>query len=77
MFRELVGEPSATVVAAHYGELLSGLVLDRVDGALASEIRDLGLRVRVAPTLMSDLETRIDLAREVLAFVAEYWARGR
>jgi LPPG:FO 2-phospho-L-lactate transferase len=71
MFREMGSAPSATAVAKHYGDLLSGFVLDRVDAELDEEIRRLGLRVRVVPTMMSDLERRIVLAREVLAFAAE------
>lgn len=71
MFRELVGEPSAVAVAAHYGELVTGFVVDRVDASLASAIVKLGKQVRVAQTMMSGLEERVDLARDVLAFATD------
>lgn len=55
--------PSAAAVAAHYGTLLSGLVVERGDeGDIA------GLRVLATDTIMGDRAGRMCLAREVLAF---------
>jgi LPPG:FO 2-phospho-L-lactate transferase len=70
MLRELQGRASAVAVAAHYGELLSGFVLDSIDASLAPAIRDAGLEVLTTRTLMPRLEERVELAREVLTFAA-------
>lgn len=65
MMREL-GLPSRpATVAAHYGELLDGFVLDRRD---AAERVGIGVPVEVAQTLMSNDRERAALARAVLAF---------
>ena len=69
MFAELGVEPSALAVAKHYGELLSGFVLDTVDAALADEIQTLGIRPLVLPTLMKTEQHRQRLAQDVLHFV--------
>jgi LPPG:FO 2-phospho-L-lactate transferase len=69
MFAELGVEPSAAAVARHYGETLSGFVLDTLDAALADEIQSLGMRPLVLPTLMKTLQDRQRLAQDVLHFV--------
>lgn len=71
MFRELEGKPSAVAVAAHYGDLVSGWVIDRVDTELAEAIVGMGKRVVVAQTVMSGLAERVSLARDVLTFATE------
>lgn len=69
MMRELGHDPSAVGIARHYGKLLDGLVIDRSDAAAVDEIEALGIRTRVAPTVMRSLDDRIALARETLDFV--------
>ena len=65
MMAELSLPVSAASVAAHYGELLHGFVLDEADAALAGT---LDVECRVAPTLMrSDADKRA-LAEAVLEF---------
>lgn len=71
MFRELGSEPSAVAVAAHYGGLLSGFIIDRIDAGLADAVADLVPHVRVAQTMMPGLSERVNLARDVLAFAAD------
>jgi LPPG:FO 2-phospho-L-lactate transferase len=71
MFRELEGEPSALAVAMHYGDLVSGWVIDRVDAGLVDAVAGLGKRVHIAQTMMSGLAERISLARDVLTFASE------
>lgn len=66
MMRELGIVPSAPAVAAHYGALLDGLVIDAVDRGLRNHIA--GPKVLVAQTVMSGEAERVSLAREVLAF---------
>jgi LPPG:FO 2-phospho-L-lactate transferase len=69
MFAELGIEPSALAVAKHYGESISGFVLDTVDANLANEVQKLGIRCFVTPTLMKTLEDRQHLAEDVLNFI--------
>ncbi len=68
MMRELDIPASATAVARHYRDLITGFVLDECDAGRESEIADLGLATAVTRTVMSSLEDRIALARDVLAF---------
>ena len=56
---------SAAAVAAHYGTLIDGFVLDRTDAAQQAEFT---CRVHVADTVMVTLEDRERLARETLDF---------
>ncbi len=69
MFAELGIEPSALAVASHYGESISGFILDTVDAALAHEIQELGISPLVVPTLMKSAQDRQRLAQDVLHFV--------
>lgn len=62
MMQELGLPVSSAAVAARYGELLDGYVVDAGD---ADGIR---AKVHVAPTLMTTLEDREALARAVLGF---------
>lgn len=68
MMRELGIPASATAIARHYRGLITGFVLDECDAAHESEVADLGLATTVTQTVMSSLDDRIALAREVLAF---------
>ena len=55
--------PSAAAVAKRYGDLLDGYVMDIGD---ADEASDVAPRVTLAPTLMTNLAEREELARVVL-----------
>ena len=68
MMRELGLTVSATSVAAHYQGLIDGFVLDAADTGLTDQVRDLGLEVLVAETVMKSLDDRIRLAQSVLEF---------
>jgi len=70
MMREQGIEPSPRAIAAEYGALLDGLVIDEVDRAEAARIE--GPRIRVTDTLMRGAEEQRLLARDVLAFAAEF-----
>lgn len=57
---------TATAVAAHYGDLLDGFVLDKADALAAA---DVGVPTLVTRTMMLSLADRERLADDVLAFV--------
>jgi len=63
MMRELGLEASAAGVAARYGYLLDGYVVDEADAAAAGKI---SARVTIARTLMKSLHDRESLARVTL-----------
>ncbi|MBS0366132.1 MAG: 2-phospho-L-lactate transferase [Proteobacteria bacterium] len=73
IMRELGLPPSPLTIANHYAGLIDGFVLDERDADLAGS---LDLSLRVTNTLMSSLEDRERLAREVLQF-ADALARPR
>ena len=68
MMQELGMPSTAVALARHYGRLLDGFVLDRADAASADQVREMGIEVLVAETVMQTLDDRIGLARAVLAF---------
>ncbi len=55
---------------ATYGDLLTGLVLDQQDAALADDIKALGLATTVTNTVMLTLQDKTELAAQVLEFAA-------
>ncbi len=63
MMQELEVPASATAVAAYYGELLQGFVLDDTD---AGEAAAIATPTRVTNTIMDSLERRIALAETCL-----------
>jgi len=68
MMRELGIPATATAVARHHRDLITGFVLDQCDADRESEVAELGLATMVTQTVMSSLDDRIALARDVLAF---------
>lgn len=71
MFAELDIQPSASAVAFHYKELLSGYVLDRMDGRESRLIAQWGIIPYETNILIPTREDRIRLACEVLTFYLE------
>jgi LPPG:FO 2-phospho-L-lactate transferase len=71
MFQELGIVPSAVAIAEHYRGLLAGLVIDKSDAALASQVEAAGVRASVQPTWMRRPGDRRRLARAVLQLAAE------
>jgi len=65
---------SARAIAAHYGELIDGFVLDREDEGLAPS---LGMPSCVTNTVMRTLEDRIGLARAVVEFAGRLRGSGQ
>lgn len=70
MMEELGSGATALEIAKHYQGLADGLIIDEQDAALASDVVELGLEVEILPTVMHDLATRIELARQSVAFAA-------
>jgi LPPG:FO 2-phospho-L-lactate transferase len=68
MLQTLGHEVSAAGVAALYGDLLDGFVIDEQDRALAGQIAASGVRVHVAQTVMGDAADRRRLGEEILSF---------
>jgi LPPG:FO 2-phospho-L-lactate transferase len=69
-------EISAFGVAAWYGELLDGMVIDLQDAAQAPRIEALGVRTLVTNTVMASVADRVRLARDVLQFAASLRSSG-
>jgi LPPG:FO 2-phospho-L-lactate transferase len=68
MYAELGIVPSAKAVASQYRELLTGFVMDEVDCDQADEISSWGIILLVTNTLMSTVDDRQRLAREMIRF---------
>jgi LPPG:FO 2-phospho-L-lactate transferase len=68
MYAELGIQPSALAVARHYGDLLSGFILDGQDAAQAEAVRALDIQALVTDTLMKTPQDRRRLAQEVVEF---------
>jgi len=68
MCRELGWEPSATRVAEHYGQLLTGFVLDRQDINQKEDVAALGIHVEALQTVMKSKDDRVQLAEQLLTF---------
>ncbi len=70
LFNDLGLIASAPSVAAYYGELLAGFVLDVQDGALYTQA-DFRCPVLVTDTIMKTEQDKCSLARRVLAWAKE------
>jgi LPPG:FO 2-phospho-L-lactate transferase len=66
IMRELDLASMADEVAAHYGDLLDGYVLDELDKFV---VQNIAVPTRVAQTVMQTLDDRIALAKECLDFI--------
>ncbi|HKY03444.1 MAG TPA: 2-phospho-L-lactate transferase [Blastocatellia bacterium] len=71
MLGDLGHEVSARGVAALYQDFADIFVLDKQDAELAASIEGLGLRVVVTDTVMSSVEDKEQLAREILKAVSD------
>lgn len=67
MMAELGQDVSVAGIASHYSDLATHLVIDETDAPLADAVRECGMAVSVAPTVMQSLEDRIALARHILS----------
>jgi len=71
LLRAVGAEVSARGVAAYYGELLDGFVLDSRDAGQESAIRARGIRTRCLDTLMRSRELAAGVARAALELAGE------
>lgn len=71
MMAELAVPSTATAVAAHYGDLLDGFVLDVQDRDLLDGFRARELAAIAAPTVMLTLPDKVRLATIVCEFARE------
>jgi len=69
-------ETSAAGVAAIYGGLVDGMVIDNVDSDLAPRIIGMGMDVEVTDTIMKSEQDRARLAQTVLSFCARLASRS-
>jgi LPPG:FO 2-phospho-L-lactate transferase len=67
MMTTLGYEVSALGVAKIYDGLVDLFVLDEQDRALAPQVEALGMRVLVTDTMMTSMERKAELARDVVA----------
>jgi LPPG:FO 2-phospho-L-lactate transferase len=77
LLRGLGHEVSARGVAALYGDLIDGYVLDTRDAGQAPDVEARGVRTTVVETLMRSPEIATDLARHALALADRVRAEAR
>ena len=70
MMTELGLSATALEIAKHYRGFADGIIIDEQDEGLAPDVAAVGLEVEVLPTIMKDLPTRIELARQSVVFAA-------
>lgn len=68
MMNELGLPLTARSIAAHYADILDGLVIDNADADQAADVQALGIAVRSCQTVMKTIDDRTHLADEVLRF---------
>lgn len=68
MFSEMGYDSTSLSVVNHYGNLLNGFVLDRLDEKYEPKIRSLGINVLMTQTIMRTAEDRRQLANDVISF---------
>ena len=68
MMGELKVPNTAASVAEHYGDLLTGFVIDQQDAALAADIE---VPTLCAQSVMRTLDDRVQLAQSVLDFITD------
>lgn len=68
MMQKLGGAVSAEMVARHYSALIDGFVLDPADAASEQAVRELGMAVLTAPSIMNTLDDKVELAKQTFAF---------
>ena len=68
MLKGLNCEVSALGVAKFLRKFIDGFIMDIVDEQLKGEIEKFNLKVKTLPTIMSDLKTKKNLARQALEF---------
>lgn len=68
MMKELGKDVSVFGIAEHYHGLIDGLVIDIQDANLAPKINALGIETHITQTVMTNIESRVTLAKATLDF---------
>ena len=68
MLKSLNCEVSAVGVARFLRKFIDGFIMATVDEQLKNEIEKIDLKVTTLPTIMTDLQTKKNLARQTLEF---------
>ena len=68
IMEELGMAPGNLALAEYYRDFLDGLIIDRIDEHEAAAIEKLGIKVKIADTVMRSMQDRIDLAETTLEF---------
>lgn len=71
MYTDFGVQPSALAVAYHYKDLISGFMIDAIDSNLKNEIEQCGIILNMSDIVMRNIEDRVRLAKETLAFGAK------
>ena len=66
--RDLGFSVSAYTIAKYYSDFVDGFILDKRDEKEITEIESLGIRVGLAETVMTNLQSKIKLAEDVMRF---------
>ena len=66
--RDLGFSVSAYTIAKYYSDFIDGFMLDKGDENEISRIESLGMQVGLADTVMTDLQSKIKLAEDILRF---------
>jgi LPPG:FO 2-phospho-L-lactate transferase len=68
MMKEMKMPTSSLAIAHFYRGLIDGIVIDEQDAEHADAIHELGIEVKIAPTVMRSIEDKTNLAEQVLEF---------
>ena len=63
---------SALGVANYYRDIIDGLVIDHADADAASEIEALGIKVKMANSIMTSEQDKIALANDCISFAEQF-----
>lgn len=72
IMEEMALPQTAATVAAHYGDLIDGFIIDHSDRELLAEIATDRLRVTSAQSVMVTLDDKINLAHTALDFLESF-----
>ena len=67
--RDLGFTVSAFTIAKYYSDFIDGFILDKGDEKEITKIESLGIQVELADTVMTDLQSKIKLAEDVIRFL--------
>ena len=72
IMEELGMAPGNLAIAEYYRDFLDGLIIDRIDEHEAAAIEKLGIKVKIADTVMRSMQDRKKLAETTLDFALRF-----